>query len=81
VKAFYLEVTKDLAMHNDNQRETNKHREHFSKRVGKIQIHSFFKYVEMPSTKEGFDEVRIVNFIPGPYRNELDEQSYFSFTK
>jgi bifunctional polynucleotide phosphatase/kinase len=30
VRAFFMDVTKQLAMHNDNQRVSNKHRIHYS---------------------------------------------------
>ena len=41
---FYFDFTKELVMHLDNQREFNAHRKHFSKRVGRIPIHSFYKH-------------------------------------
>lgn len=34
VRAFYMEVKKDLAFHNDTMREANKFRKHLSERVG-----------------------------------------------
>ena len=52
VRAFYIEVTKDLCMHNDSQREINKHRTHLSGKVGRIPIHTFFKNFEMPTVIE-----------------------------
>lgn len=76
-----MEVTKDLAMHNDAQRDINVHRKHHSKKVGKIPIHSFFKHMELPTVAEGFDSVSVVNFIAGPFQNKLDEETFLSFVK
>ncbi|KAL4456188.1 hypothetical protein ABPG74_014149 [Tetrahymena malaccensis] len=81
VRAFDLQITKDLAFHLDNQRENNKNRTHFSKRVGKIPIHKFFKDYQAPTEDEGFDQIGTVNFIAGPFNNKADEESFFSFTK
>lgn len=81
VRAFFINVEKDLAFHNDTQREVNKFRKHSSKRVGRIPIHSFFKYHELANTKEGFSEVKTVNFAAGPFENADDEKIYFSFVK
>lgn len=67
VRAFFFDVPKELAMHNDYQREVNTHRTHYSKKVGSITIHSFFKNHEKPTKAEGFSEVKVVNFIAGPF--------------
>ncbi|EGR29444.1 sap DNA-binding domain protein [Ichthyophthirius multifiliis] len=81
LRAFVLSVDKDLAMHLDNQRETNKERKHFSKRVGRIPIHTFFKNFQEPTKNEGFDEIAHINFIAGPFLNDKDKQNFFSFGK
>ena len=46
VVVYDFKNTKDLCFHLDAQREINPHRQHFSKRVGKITIHTFFKKYE-----------------------------------
>jgi hypothetical protein len=38
-----MSIPKELAIHMDKQRLTNSHRIHFSKKVGKIPIHTFYK--------------------------------------
>lgn len=79
VRCFIFEVEKHLALHNDNQRETNKHRTHLSGRVGRIPIFSFFKKVEQPQLSEGFSSIETVNFIAGPFSSAEDEKAFFSF--
>jgi hypothetical protein len=30
----------------------------------------------MPTLKEGYSEIQSINFVPGPFVNEKDEQAY-----
>lgn len=78
VRCFYFDLPKHLALHNDNQRETNKHRTHLSKRTGRIPIHSWYKKVEPPKTSEGFASVEVINFVAGPFNGAEDEKAYFT---
>lgn len=43
IRVIEMKVNKQMAMHMDNQRKVNIHRQHMSNRVGKIPIHSYFK--------------------------------------
>ncbi len=63
VRCFRMNVPKDICFHNDNQRNTNAVRKHFSGRAGSMPVHTFFKYVEEPTLDEGFYEINRVNFI------------------
>jgi len=65
-------------MHNNDQRKKNNHRKHFSKAVGNVIIHTYYKKLQKPTTEEGFTEVKTVKFIPGPFKNAEDEESFFS---
>lgn len=67
-------------MHNNKQRKTNPHHEHLSKKVGDVIIHDFFKNKEMPTMKEGYVEIKMVPFTPGPFTNAEDEQTYYQLT-
>ena len=53
------------------------HRNHLSKRVGSIPIHTFFKKLQKPDISEGFDEVNEIHFNPGPFENEKDEETFY----
>ncbi|CAK93378.1 unnamed protein product (macronuclear) [Paramecium tetraurelia] len=79
VRGFFLEVSKDLCLHNDTQRDTNNFREHFSKKVGKMPINMIFSKVTPPTKDEGFSEVLTINFIAGPFKNKDDEDAFYSF--
>lgn len=49
VRAFYFNIPKELAFHLDDLRDYNIHREHESKRVGKMPVHTWYKTFEMPT--------------------------------
>ena len=77
VRAFNLDIPKELAMHLNNLRSINKNRKHLSGYVNAIPIHSFYKNYEEPSKNEGFDEIVKVNFVPGPFVNEEDKKIFY----
>jgi len=77
-RAFYFDVEKTVCMHNNEQRKKNPHRNHFSKKVGNVIIHTFFKRCQKPTTDEGFSEVHTVKFVPGPFKNDDDKESYYN---
>jgi bifunctional polynucleotide phosphatase/kinase len=79
-RCFYFDVPKDICMHNNTQRAVNTHRKHLSKKIAAVPIHSFFKNHVKPTLKEGFEEIKVVNFVPGPFENEEDEKAYYSLT-
>ena len=62
-RCFFFKTTKDICFHNDYMRVTNKKREHLSGKAGTIPIHTWFKKLEEPEAKEGFEDVLKVNFI------------------
>jgi len=78
-RCFLFRLPKELAFHLDTLREVNKHRTHLSKRVGSMPIHTFFKKFEEPQVQEGFEEVREVELVAGPFESEADERLFFSF--
>ena len=63
-------------MHNNKQRANNPHREHFSKKVADVVIHTFFKRMEEPQLAEGIIEIVKVPFTPGPFISEEDRKAY-----
>jgi bifunctional polynucleotide phosphatase/kinase len=62
-RCYKMVWDKPLCMHNNTQRAFNSAREHFSKKVSNVVIHTFFKNAVQPRPEEGFDEVRQVRFI------------------
>ena len=80
VRCFYFDVPKEVCMHNNKQRKTNPHRQHLSKKVPDIPIHSFFKNHVKPQESEGFSEIKIIKFQPGPFENPKDQEQYNSYT-
>lgn len=73
--AIVLDVDKPTCMKLDKFRETNPNREHLSRKVGSIPIHTFYKSFEMPTTGEGFDEVYTANLVL-KFSNDEDESFY-----
>ena len=73
--AFFFDVDKNTAMFLDKSRINNTNRDHLSSKVGSIPIHTFFKRLEMPTTKEGFDSVFTVNLVL-KFFNPKDEAFY-----
>jgi bifunctional polynucleotide phosphatase/kinase len=80
VRCFNFLSSKDQCFHNDGQRVSNQVRKHFSGKVGKLPIHTFFKYYEKPTTDEGFYEVKDVNFI-AKFDGEDDKKEYLKYTR
>jgi bifunctional polynucleotide phosphatase/kinase len=81
VRAIHLDTPKDRCMHNNKQRVNNVHRQHHSKKVADVIIHTFFKKFEpLNPGSEGIKEVITVPFAPGPFLNEEDKQAYFMLT-
>ena len=67
-------------MHNNTQREINKHHAHLSKKVSSVVIHDFFKNREPPSLDEGLKAILVVPFSMGPFDSPEDEKVYKQFT-
>jgi len=80
VRCFYFEVEKERCLHNNQQRAANLHHLHLSSRVPKIPIHSFFKNSIKPTIKEGFSEVKVIEFKAGPFDNDDDKAAYFTLS-
>ena len=72
---LFFDIDKTTCMRLDKFRETNKHREHISSKVGSIPIHSFFKKLEMPTATEGFGQIYTVNLVL-KFANDDDERFY-----
>lgn len=49
-RCFRFLTPKEICFHNDYQRVANDKRQHLSSKAGSVPIHTFFKYVEEPST-------------------------------
>lgn len=79
VRCFYFDLPKELAFHLDDLRSYNVHREHESKRVGKTPVHTWYKYVEPPTKSEGFEEIEVIQFVPGPFKSKDDEEMFYCF--
>jgi hypothetical protein len=80
VRCFFFLSSKDICFHNDYQRVANDKRQHLSDKAGKIPIHSWFKYVEEPTTDEGFYEVKKVNFV-AKFTDDEDKKFYHCYSK
>jgi len=78
IRCFFFDFAKDICMHNNKQRKTNEHRQHLSKKVGDVIIHTFYKKLEKPTTAEGFSEVKTIKFVPGPFHNDKDKEVYYN---
>lgn len=78
IRCFFFDFDKTLCMHNNKQRKLNTHRKHFSGKVGDVIIHTYYKKLQVPTTAEGFSEVKKISFIPGPFDNSNDEETYYN---
>jgi len=76
IRCFFFNVSKERCQHNNKQRKINEHHSHLSGKVPDIPIHSFFKNHEKPTVKEGFTEVKVIEFKAGPFDNEQDRKTY-----
>lgn len=57
VRCIFFQVDKDTCMHNNFMRKANTFRNHLSKAVPSVAIHSWFKNHEKPSKDEGFCDI------------------------
>lgn len=80
MRVFLFTVPKELALHLDTQRKINTHRTHFSKRVGRIVIATYYKQLEVPQLSEGFKQIKKVRFVAGPFANDADRDCFESFS-
>ncbi len=80
VRCVFFDYPKDLVFHLNELRDSNPHRTHFSDSVSDVIIHTWYKYLEKPTENEGFKEVLTVNFVPGPFKNDLDEKCFYSYS-
>jgi bifunctional polynucleotide phosphatase/kinase len=78
IRCFFFDYDKTICMHNNKQRKLNTHRKHFSKKVGDVIIHTYYKKLEPPKLTEGFSEIKKISFIPGPFDNPKDEETYYN---
>jgi bifunctional polynucleotide phosphatase/kinase len=78
VRCFYFDIPKDICIHNNTQRKINTDREHLSAKVPTVAIHSFFKYQEKPTLKEGYEEIKVIQFVPA-FTCEEEEKTYYSY--
>jgi bifunctional polynucleotide phosphatase/kinase len=79
VRCFFFDVPKHVAMHMNDLRTYNIHRDHESDNVPKVIIHTFYKNFEAPTIDEGYKSVETVELIAGPFKNKDDEELFFSY--
>jgi bifunctional polynucleotide phosphatase/kinase len=77
VRCFFIKIPKTLSFHLNNLREINVSRQHSSKSVPSVVIHTWYKNIEEPSLAEGFKDVIEIPFVPGPFQNPLDEEIFY----
>ena len=63
VRALFFDVEKPVCLKNNQMRQDNPNRKHFSGRVPKIAIHVFFKNFEVPEKSEGYDDIVTIGFV------------------
>jgi bifunctional polynucleotide phosphatase/kinase len=80
VRCFFFKYSKELVFHLNNLRDINIGRQHHSKSVPDVVIHSWYKYLEEPSISEGFKDVKVIPFVPGPFENSLDEEIFYLYS-
>lgn len=73
IRCFYMTTDKPTCMHNNFMRKANVNREHMSKAVPAIAIHTFFKNYAEPTLAEGFESVLKIQFVTDSFQNELDK--------
>ena len=78
IRCFHLDTDKKTCLHNNVQRDNNKHRQHIGKSVTSAAVHTFFKNLTKPSVKEGFKSVHKIEFIADDFSNEKDKKFYNS---
>jgi len=81
IRCVFFDFPKDLIFHVNNCRDMNPHRDHHSKSVADVIIHTWYKNLERPTESEaGISEVLTVNFVPGPFSNDLDERCFYALS-
>lgn len=76
-RCIFINIPKDLSFHINNLREINVFRSHSSKSVASVVIHSWYKNLQEPSLEEGFKDIVEIPFVPGPFQNSHDEETFY----
>ena len=79
IRCFYFNYEKELVFHLNNLREVNPFRDNYTKSVADVVIHTWFKRLNAPEIKEGFDDLHIIEFIPGPFESKEDEEVFYLY--
>ena len=80
IRCFWIDISKELCFHLNNLRNINKNRVQFSESVPKMVIHTYYKYLNPPTSEEGFDEIINVNFVPR-FKNEEDKMLFYCLSE
>jgi len=81
IRAIYFDVPKERSMENNFQRKANSHRQHLSRGISEIPIHTFYKHHTVPTEKEGFEKIIKVSFVAGPFENDEDKHAFYNLKK
>jgi bifunctional polynucleotide phosphatase/kinase len=80
VRCFVFLPHRDFALHLDKLRKINKARKHLSGYVGQVAVKKFYRDFEYPTLEEGFQEIKEIDLVAGPFENQEDEKLFFSYT-
>ncbi|ANQ09154.1 Bifunctional polynucleotide phosphatase/kinase [Plasmodium coatneyi] len=81
VSAIFFHYSKELVFHLNNFKMITEE-DNLMHEVPTIAIHSFYKYVQVPSESENFDRVVTLqdeNFVPSDLQNEERRKLFFSY--
>jgi bifunctional polynucleotide phosphatase/kinase len=79
IRCFYFKFDKELVMHLNKLRKINNERQHHTKSVADVIIHTWFKHLEVPNVNEGFEEVKEIEFKPF-FVNEKDKEIFYMYS-
>ncbi len=79
IRCFYFKYEKDLVFHLNNLRIINFARKHNTKSVPGVIIHTWYKNIEVPSVKEGFSEIKEIEFKPF-FENDDDKKIFYMYS-
>ncbi len=80
VRCIWVDIAKEESFHLNAYRGANGNAYGERRTVPDMVIHTYYKNMVEPKTTEGFSEVHVVNFYPGPFNDEEHKTSFYRYT-
>jgi len=78
-RCIWLDIEKEESFHCNAFRGANGNTYGEKRSVPDMVIHAYYKNMVEPTKKEGFSEVNVINFTPGPFTDDEHKSSFYRY--